>query len=91
MPRENQFSVYLDPPIAADLDKLLQRYPTQSRSAFVAAAVKFYLPYALRGIDGNLMPYILGNKLRLDPDLNTAKLRNLVRDVLREETGSKDR
>ncbi len=45
----HQFSVYLRPDIDERFSKFKAQYPTQSDSAFINAALEFYLNYAERG------------------------------------------
>jgi hypothetical protein len=64
--QQNKESVYWDEDNISGLDALCAKYPVQSRSAFINAAMRFYLPYAKRGLDGNLQPYTLENGPKLE-------------------------
>lgn len=71
--RSGQETVYLDSENRDLIAELMKKYPTQSKSAFINAALRFYYPYAERGIDGNLQPYTLENGPKLEPDASALK------------------
>lgn len=76
-----QLSFYLRPSTEKRWKDLTDKYPHVSESALVGAAVEFYLPYAIRGIDGNLQPFTLSGDGGL---ANRDLLKDTIREVLAE-------
>lgn len=81
----HQMSFYIRPQLLEGLNQIREKYPMVTDSAWINAAVEFYLPYAQRGVDGNLLPFTLqGNGGAAQLDL----LRDTIREVVREVTGA---
>ena len=94
MGRPDQQSIYLDDENRIGLDKLAKKCAHQSRNALINAAVLFDLQYAMRRLDGNLMPYTLENRPKLprtEPTADIEAIRRVVEQVLDEREKTKKR
>ena len=94
MGRPDQQSIYLDDENRIGLDKLAKKYAHQSRNALINAAVLFYLQYAMRPLDGNLMTYTLESGPKLpttEPTADIETIRRVVEQVLDEREKTKKR
>ena len=67
------------------LHTLLMKYPNRSKSEFINAALEFYLPYAERGVDGNLLPYTLESGPKLpDAPVSVEQIKTALRALIAE-------
>lgn len=76
-------SIYIKVDVAERYAKFKSKYPLPSDSSFWNAAMMFYLDYAERGVDGNLMPYTLDNGPKLTPMYTQEDISRAVADYMK--------
>lgn len=83
------FSIYIKSDVAERYNKFKQKYPLPSDSSFWNAAMMFYLEYAERGVDGNLMPYTLENGPKLTPMYSYEDITRAVNDYMKNRKSNR--